>query len=114
MFQALHLPSESELMKADCAEWGLTKGEGRGGARAAADRDRDWSRGYESDSSAGSESSEGGGYLFLSRDNPHYGARRYRHERDMEPRIFDLWITKVSKCPRVKNYKRWGCNSYAA
>ena len=31
-----------------------------------------------------------------------------------EPRIFDLWITKVSKCPRVKNWKRWGCNSYAA
>ncbi|QZD88930.1 type IV secretion system protein VirB3 [Qipengyuania aurantiaca] len=31
-----------------------------------------------------------------------------------EPRIFDLWITKVSKCPRVANYKRWGCNSYAA
>jgi type IV secretion system protein VirB3 len=31
-----------------------------------------------------------------------------------EPRIFDLWITKVSKCPRVKNFKRWGCNSYAA
>ena len=31
-----------------------------------------------------------------------------------EPRIFDLWITKVSKCPRVKNYQRWGCNSYAA
>ncbi len=30
-----------------------------------------------------------------------------------EPRIFDLWITKVSKCPRVSNYKRWGCNSYA-
>ena len=30
-----------------------------------------------------------------------------------EPRIFDLWITKVSMCPRVKNYKRWGCNSYA-
>ena len=30
-----------------------------------------------------------------------------------EPRIFDLWITKVSKCPRVRNYKRWGCNSYA-
>ena len=34
MFQALHLPSESELMKADCAEWGLTKGEGRGGRAA--------------------------------------------------------------------------------
>lgn len=31
-----------------------------------------------------------------------------------EPRIFDLWITKVSMCPRVRNYKRWGCNSYAA
>ena len=31
-----------------------------------------------------------------------------------EPRIFDLWITKVSKCQRMKNYKRWGCNSYAA
>ena len=31
-----------------------------------------------------------------------------------EPRIFDLWITKVSKCPRVPNYKRWGCNSYSA
>ena len=31
-----------------------------------------------------------------------------------EPRIFDLWITKVSKCPRVKNYSRWGCNSYSA
>lgn len=31
-----------------------------------------------------------------------------------EPRIFDLWITKVSKCPRVRNYKRWGCNSYTA
>ncbi len=30
-----------------------------------------------------------------------------------EPRVFDLWITKVSKCPRVPNYKRWGCNSYA-
>ncbi|MEM1195712.1 MAG: VirB3 family type IV secretion system protein [Pseudomonadota bacterium] len=30
-----------------------------------------------------------------------------------EPRIFDLWITKVSKCPRVPNFKRWGGNSYA-
>jgi type IV secretion system protein VirB3 len=30
-----------------------------------------------------------------------------------EPRVFDLWITKVSKCPRVANYGRWGCNSYA-
>jgi type IV secretion system protein VirB3 len=30
-----------------------------------------------------------------------------------EPRIFDLWLTKVSRCPRVRNYKRWGCNSYS-
>jgi type IV secretion system protein VirB3 len=29
-----------------------------------------------------------------------------------EPRIFDLWIAKVSKCPRVRNWSRWGCNSY--
>jgi type IV secretion system protein VirB3 len=31
-----------------------------------------------------------------------------------EPRVFDLWITKVSKCPRVRNFKRWRCNSYTA
>lgn len=30
-----------------------------------------------------------------------------------EPRVFDLWLTKVSKAPRVPNWKRWGCNSYA-
>ncbi|MEM6584813.1 MAG: VirB3 family type IV secretion system protein [Pseudomonadota bacterium] len=30
-----------------------------------------------------------------------------------EPRVFDLWITKVSNCPRVPNFRRWGCNSYA-
>ncbi len=30
-----------------------------------------------------------------------------------EPRVFDLWITKVSLCPRVRNWQRWGCNSYA-
>jgi type IV secretion system protein VirB3 len=29
-----------------------------------------------------------------------------------EPRFFDLWITRVSRCPRVKNHKMWGCNSY--
>lgn len=29
-----------------------------------------------------------------------------------EPRIFDLWLTKVSRTPRVRNWKRWGCNSY--
>lgn len=29
-----------------------------------------------------------------------------------EPRFFDLWVTRVSRCPRVKNYRLWGCNSY--
>ena len=29
-----------------------------------------------------------------------------------EPRIFDLWLTRVRSCPRVRNWKRWGCNSY--
>ena len=31
-----------------------------------------------------------------------------------EPRVFDLWITKVSRCPRVRNFRHWGCNSYSA
>jgi len=30
-----------------------------------------------------------------------------------EPRIFDLWITRVSRCPRVRNWRLWRCNSYA-
>lgn len=29
-----------------------------------------------------------------------------------EPRIFDLWLTKVTRCPRVKNWAVWRCNSY--
>lgn len=29
-----------------------------------------------------------------------------------EPRFFDLLLTRVSKCPRLKNYQVWGCNSY--
>ena len=29
-----------------------------------------------------------------------------------EPRIFDLWLARVSKCPRIKNHGVWGCNSY--
>lgn len=29
-----------------------------------------------------------------------------------DPRIFDLWIVKVQRCPRIPNYKVWGCNSY--
>lgn len=29
-----------------------------------------------------------------------------------EPRFFDLWLTRVGRCPRVKNYALWQCNSY--
>lgn len=29
-----------------------------------------------------------------------------------EPRFFDLWITRVSRCPRVRNHDVWKCNSY--
>lgn len=29
-----------------------------------------------------------------------------------EPRIFDLWMTKVSRCPRIRNWRFWRCNSY--
>lgn len=29
-----------------------------------------------------------------------------------EPRIFDLWLARVSRCPRVRNHQVWGCNSY--
>jgi type IV secretion system protein VirB3 len=30
-----------------------------------------------------------------------------------EPRVFDLWLARVSRCPRVRNWRRWRCNSYA-
>lgn len=30
-----------------------------------------------------------------------------------DPRFFELWITKVSQCPRVKNYAFWSANTYA-
>jgi type IV secretion system protein VirB3 len=29
-----------------------------------------------------------------------------------EPRIFDLWLARVANCPRIKNHRVWGCNSY--
>ena len=29
-----------------------------------------------------------------------------------EPRFFDLWLTKVGRCPRVRNFAIWRCNSY--
>ena len=31
-----------------------------------------------------------------------------------EPRFFDLWMTRVSRCPRVRNFAFWRCNSYSA
>lgn len=31
-----------------------------------------------------------------------------------EPRFFTLWITRVSRCPRVPNHAIWKCNSYRA
>jgi len=31
-----------------------------------------------------------------------------------EPRFFDLWLARVSNCPRIRNYRIWGCNSYQA
>ncbi len=29
-----------------------------------------------------------------------------------EPRIFDLWLTRVSRCPRNRGWRRFRCNSY--
>lgn len=29
-----------------------------------------------------------------------------------EPRIFDIWFTKISRTPRVRNWQVWRCNSY--
>lgn len=29
-----------------------------------------------------------------------------------EPRFLDLWLIRVSRCPRVRNYSIWRCNSY--
>lgn len=29
-----------------------------------------------------------------------------------EPRIVDLWLTRMRNCPRVKNHAYWRCNSY--
>jgi type IV secretion system protein VirB3 len=29
-----------------------------------------------------------------------------------EPRIFDIWLVKASRCPRVRTWSIWRCNSY--
>lgn len=30
-----------------------------------------------------------------------------------EPRFFDLWVVRATRCPRVRNAGFWRCNSYA-
>jgi type IV secretion system protein VirB3 len=29
-----------------------------------------------------------------------------------EPRFFDLWVTRLSRCPRVRNFWFWRSNTY--
>ncbi len=29
-----------------------------------------------------------------------------------DPRFFDIWLTRLRHCPRVKNYRYWRVNSY--
>ena len=29
-----------------------------------------------------------------------------------DPRVFDLWLVKARRCPRVANHRLWRCNSY--
>lgn len=29
-------------------------------------------------------------------------------------RWFDVWLVKVQRCPRIKNFQYWHCNSYRA
>ena len=29
-----------------------------------------------------------------------------------EPRFFDLWVTRLSRCPRVRNFWFWRANAY--
>lgn len=31
-----------------------------------------------------------------------------------EPRLVDLWLVRARRCPRVRNYRFWRCNSYRA
>jgi type IV secretion system protein VirB3 len=31
-----------------------------------------------------------------------------------EPRVFDIWLVRVTRCPRVRNFRFWRCNSYRA
>lgn len=31
-----------------------------------------------------------------------------------DPHVFDLWLVRVRRCPRTRNYRLWRCNSYRA
>jgi len=31
-----------------------------------------------------------------------------------EPRVFDIWLIRASRCGRVPNHRFWRCNSYRA
>ncbi len=31
-----------------------------------------------------------------------------------EPRVFDLWLLRLTRVPRVRNFRFWQCNSYRA
>lgn len=31
-----------------------------------------------------------------------------------DPRIFDLWLVRARRCPRIRNHRLWRCNSYRA
>ena len=31
-----------------------------------------------------------------------------------DPHIFDLWLTRARRTPRVPNHRLWRCNSYSA
>ena len=31
-----------------------------------------------------------------------------------EPRLIDLWLLRVRRCPRVRNHRYWRCNSSRA
>lgn len=31
-----------------------------------------------------------------------------------DPRVFDLWLVRARRCPRVRNHGLWRCNSYRA
>lgn len=31
-----------------------------------------------------------------------------------DPRVFDIWLVRARRCPRIANYRLWHCNSYRA